>query len=298
MTAWVALLRAVNVGGTGKLAMSELKAMCEELGFSSVKTYIASGNVVFASRKSEAAIKAAREAACGLCRQTDRRSRAQRRGNGAGPGRQSLCKAGAEPHHGIVPRSRAGGRRAQGRPRPEGREDQAWSARDLHPLRRRDGIVQTRHSRCKNRHCAQHEHGCDTRPNRCLNFRKRSGSDLGLELRYPGIPPLQEITQQRRVIGADGSAYRWTRSKRGAPACELWLLRQDAKVADPVEHVEIAKHRAEDGVDQRERFAIEPRRGRNARLKPRKTRLELGRFGLEGSFIGCRIKPSDVVEHG
>ncbi len=61
MTAWVALLRAVNVGGTGKLAMSELKAMCDELGFGSAKTYIASGNVVFKSAKSEAAIKAARE---------------------------------------------------------------------------------------------------------------------------------------------------------------------------------------------------------------------------------------------
>jgi len=61
MSAWIALLRAVNVGGTGKLAMGELKAMCEELGFTSVKTYIASGNVVFESRKSEAAIKAALE---------------------------------------------------------------------------------------------------------------------------------------------------------------------------------------------------------------------------------------------
>jgi uncharacterized protein (DUF1697 family) len=59
VTAWVALLRAVNVGGTGKLAMSELKAMCDELGFASAKTYIASGNVVFASPKSETAIKAA-----------------------------------------------------------------------------------------------------------------------------------------------------------------------------------------------------------------------------------------------
>ena len=29
MTAFVALLRAVNVGGTGKLPMSELKALCE-----------------------------------------------------------------------------------------------------------------------------------------------------------------------------------------------------------------------------------------------------------------------------
>jgi len=61
MTAFVALLRAVNVGGTGKLPMSELKAMCEELGFTSVRTYIASGNVVFASRKSETAVKTALE---------------------------------------------------------------------------------------------------------------------------------------------------------------------------------------------------------------------------------------------
>jgi uncharacterized protein (DUF1697 family) len=61
MPSFVALLRAVNVGGTGKLPMSDLKAMCEELGFTSVRTYIASGNVVFASRKSEAAIKSALE---------------------------------------------------------------------------------------------------------------------------------------------------------------------------------------------------------------------------------------------
>lgn len=61
MGAFVALLRAVNVGGTGKLPMTELKAMCEELGFAAVRTYIASGNVVFTSRKSEAAIKTALE---------------------------------------------------------------------------------------------------------------------------------------------------------------------------------------------------------------------------------------------
>ncbi|MGY3081794.1 uncharacterized protein (DUF1697 family) [Bradyrhizobium sp. LM6.10] len=33
MGSFLALLRAVNVGGTGKLPMSELKTMCEELGF-------------------------------------------------------------------------------------------------------------------------------------------------------------------------------------------------------------------------------------------------------------------------
>jgi uncharacterized protein (DUF1697 family) len=61
MAALIALLRAVNVGGTGKLPMSDLKAMCEELGFADVRTYIASGNVVFTSRKSEAAVKSALE---------------------------------------------------------------------------------------------------------------------------------------------------------------------------------------------------------------------------------------------
>src|ERR1700709_1553382 len=58
MSAFIALLRAVNVGGTGKLPMSDLKDFCEELGFAGVRTYIASGNVVFTSRKSEAALKA------------------------------------------------------------------------------------------------------------------------------------------------------------------------------------------------------------------------------------------------
>ena len=61
MPSLIALLRAVNVGGTGKLPMGELKAMCEELGFANARTYIASGNVVFTSRKSEAAIKSALE---------------------------------------------------------------------------------------------------------------------------------------------------------------------------------------------------------------------------------------------
>ena len=62
MTAFVALLRAVNVGGTGKLPMSDLKEMCEALGFAGVSTYIASGNVVFTSCKSESAVKKALEA--------------------------------------------------------------------------------------------------------------------------------------------------------------------------------------------------------------------------------------------
>jgi uncharacterized protein (DUF1697 family) len=63
MTHYVALLRAVNVGGTGKLPMAELRAMCESLGFANVRTYIASGNVVFSSKLSETAVKKKLESA-------------------------------------------------------------------------------------------------------------------------------------------------------------------------------------------------------------------------------------------
>lgn len=61
MPAYAALLRAVNVGGTGKLPMSELQAMCEAEGYAGVRTYIASGNVVFHTALGEAQVKAALE---------------------------------------------------------------------------------------------------------------------------------------------------------------------------------------------------------------------------------------------
>jgi uncharacterized protein (DUF1697 family) len=59
---YIALLRAVNVGGTGILPMSVLMTICEKLGFSDVKTYIASGNVIFKSSESEVKVRAALEA--------------------------------------------------------------------------------------------------------------------------------------------------------------------------------------------------------------------------------------------
>lgn len=61
MPRYVVLLRAVNVGGTGKLPMTELKAMCLDEGFADVQTYIASGNVVLSSRLGAAKVKAALE---------------------------------------------------------------------------------------------------------------------------------------------------------------------------------------------------------------------------------------------
>ncbi len=55
---FVGLLRAINVGGTGKLSMERLRELCDELGFRNVKTYIQSGNVVFSSPLAEPKVQA------------------------------------------------------------------------------------------------------------------------------------------------------------------------------------------------------------------------------------------------
>ena len=51
---YIALLRGINVGGNSKVEMIRLKKCFEKLGFTDVKTYINSGNVVFSSEKTDA----------------------------------------------------------------------------------------------------------------------------------------------------------------------------------------------------------------------------------------------------
>ncbi len=46
---YVALLRGINVGGKNKVEMKQLKTVFEEVGMTSVRTYINSGNVIFSS---------------------------------------------------------------------------------------------------------------------------------------------------------------------------------------------------------------------------------------------------------
>jgi uncharacterized protein (DUF1697 family) len=53
MTTYVALLRAVNVGGRGNLKMEDLRSICVGAGLIDARTYIQSGNVVFSSDRSE-----------------------------------------------------------------------------------------------------------------------------------------------------------------------------------------------------------------------------------------------------
>lgn len=58
----IALLRAVNVGGR-KVPMAELRALCQELGWERVETYIQSGNIVFAAKGKPEALETALETA-------------------------------------------------------------------------------------------------------------------------------------------------------------------------------------------------------------------------------------------
>ncbi|MEU1041210.1 DUF1697 domain-containing protein [Streptomyces sp. NPDC005551] len=48
MTKYAALLRGINVGGSKKVPMAELRTLMQGLGYTDVATYLQSGNAVFA----------------------------------------------------------------------------------------------------------------------------------------------------------------------------------------------------------------------------------------------------------
>ena len=72
MVRYVALLQGINVGKTKRVAMSDLKALVEKLGYTDVRTHLNSGNVVFTSPEKRAndeiadAIEAAIRSTLGL----------------------------------------------------------------------------------------------------------------------------------------------------------------------------------------------------------------------------------------
>jgi uncharacterized protein (DUF1697 family) len=159
MAKYVALLRAINVGGTGKLPMTDLKAMCEDAGFAHVQTYIASGNVVFESNASPAKVKSELEKRLhayagkpmGVVLRTASEMVAVAEAN-------PFPKAGTQPGCRNLPRRSAAGGRIETRSRRKGREDASRQTRDLRPLRQRDRDIQIANPRRQGRHHAQHEH--------------------------------------------------------------------------------------------------------------------------------------------
>ena len=51
----IALIRGINVGGHKKVAMADVKRICESLGYTNVRTLLNSGNVIFEAKKPDAA---------------------------------------------------------------------------------------------------------------------------------------------------------------------------------------------------------------------------------------------------
>lgn len=50
----VALLRGINVGKAKRIAMADLRGLCEGLGYGNVKTLLNSGNLVFSAPRADA----------------------------------------------------------------------------------------------------------------------------------------------------------------------------------------------------------------------------------------------------
>jgi uncharacterized protein (DUF1697 family) len=58
MSTHIALLRGINVSGRNRIPMPELQALCRELGWAEVQTYIQSGNVTFQAEDAPDALEA------------------------------------------------------------------------------------------------------------------------------------------------------------------------------------------------------------------------------------------------
>src|SRR6185295_4588021 len=112
------------------------------------------------------------------------------------------------------------------------------------------------------------------------------------------VAPFQIPQQAPSIVRADGSFDRRSGSEPCAPARELRLAGEDAEVLDGIKDVEIAKHRAEHGINERETVTVEPRCRQRAGLEPAKPTFELSPLGVEGCRVGRGVKSPDIVEDG
>ena len=57
MGTYVAFLRGINLGPTNKISMPALRELAADLGYTEVRTYINSGNLIFSSTKTSATLE-------------------------------------------------------------------------------------------------------------------------------------------------------------------------------------------------------------------------------------------------
>jgi uncharacterized protein (DUF1697 family) len=63
MNSYIAFLRGINVGSSTMISMKDLAAICADIGFEHVRTYLNSGNVIFQSPLTEAELQETLETA-------------------------------------------------------------------------------------------------------------------------------------------------------------------------------------------------------------------------------------------
>src|SRR5690348_899277 len=64
---YVALLRGINIGPHKRMKMEKLRASCAAIGFTNVRTYIQSGNLVFETHNVTSAALSKRMEECIVC---------------------------------------------------------------------------------------------------------------------------------------------------------------------------------------------------------------------------------------
>ena len=157
MNAYVALIRAVNVGGTGKLPMSDLKELCGTGGIPDgpdlpgQRQRRLRGELILSADRVKAALESALEAYAGkpvgvLVRHGRR--------DGGGRRRQSVPRRLAERDGGDLPRRAAALRRRGAGDRPGQRGDPPREVREIYVRyeRTRDGPVSAEDPRRRGRH--------------------------------------------------------------------------------------------------------------------------------------------------
>lgn len=83
MATYVALLRAVNVGGRAQIAMADLRSSLARLGLRDVRTYLQSGNAVFWTDEAEAGAEAGETDLTASVREAGALAQVKARGTGA-----------------------------------------------------------------------------------------------------------------------------------------------------------------------------------------------------------------------
>src|SRR5947199_6249363 len=95
------------------------------------------------------------------------------------------------------------------------------------------------------------------------------------------VATAKKFHEPRRVIADDRLAHRSPRRQRLPPSRKLRFAGENPEIGNEIERVEVAKHRAEYGIDKGEILSVKPRPGKKPALQPFELRSELAELVRE-----------------